>query len=258
MIQVSTLEYFVVGEVFAFLFIFARLGGAFMVLPGFAEIYVNSRARLMLAVMFSIALVPMLKPYLPEIPASPALLLVLLLAETLVGVFFGMLSRFMIISLHIAGSVISYQSSLAIATLFDAGVGGQTTTISNFLGLSALVFIFAMDLHHVMIIGLVESYQMFIPGEFPVIGDMANTLAQLVTDVFRIGIQIATPHMVFAMLFYLGSGVLARLMPNMQVFFVIMPLHITVSFFILLAGLPTILLTLHEFMNERLTGFLAP
>lgn len=258
MIQVSTLEYFVVGEVFAFLFIFARLGGAFMVLPGFAEIYVNARARLMLAVMFSIALVPMLKPYLPEVPGSPGVLIILLLAETMVGVFFGMLARFMIIAMHIAGSVISYQSSLAIATLFDAGVGGQTTVVSNFLGLSALVFIFAMDLHHVMIMGIVQSYQLFIPGEFPVVGDMAEVIAKLVTDSFRIGVQLAAPHMVFAMLFYLGSGVLARLMPTMQVFFVIMPLHITVSFFILLAVLPTLLWSLYEFMNETLMGYLTP
>lgn len=258
MIQVSALEHFVIGEIFAFLFIFARLGAAFMVLPGFAEMYVNVRARLMLALMFSLALVPLLGPYVPEMPASPASLTVLLIGETIVGVFFGMLSRFMISVMHVAGSVISYQSSLAIATLFDAGVGGQTTTISNFLGLSAIVFIFAMDLHHVMLNGIVQSYQLFVPGEFPVIGDMANMLGQVATDMFRIAIQIAAPHMAFAMLFYLGSGVLARLMPQMQVFFVIMPMHIMVSFFILLAVLPTIMFVLDDYMRETLTGFLAP
>ncbi len=258
MIQVSPLEFFVVGEIFAFLLIFARLGAAIMVMPGFAEIYVSPRVRLLLALMFSLALTPVLQPYLPEIPGSPVTLTILLVGETLVGVFFGVMVRFLLSATHTAGSIISYQSSLAIATQFDPGQGGQTTIVSNFIGLAALVFVFTMDLHHVMLKGIVESYGLFVPGQFPVVGDMANLLSETLTKMFLVATQMATPHIVFAMLFYLGSGVLARLMPNMQVFFVIMPIHITISMIILMAVLPTMLLTLYDFAYETLIGFLNP
>ena len=97
-----------------------------------------------------------------------------------------------------------------------------------------MTLIFATDLHHLVIAALNDSYTLFQPGDVPLLGDIAALTTRTVASAFRIGIQLSAPFLVFGLLFNLGLGVLSRLMPQMQVFFVGMPLSILVGFLILL------------------------
>ena len=105
--------------------------------------------------------------------------------------------------------------------------------VGNFLSMLAVTLIFATDLHHLVIAGLDDSYTLFTPGELPVLGDVAALTTRTVTDAFRIGIQLSAPFLVFGLLFNLGLGILSRLMPQMQVFFVGMPLSILLGLLML-------------------------
>src|SRR5205814_1722465 len=78
------------------------------------------------------------------------------------------------------------------------------------------------------------SYLLFKPGDIPLFGDVASILTNTVSGTFRIGVQLSAPFLVFGLLFNLGLGILSRLMPQMQVFFIGMPLSILVGFLILL------------------------
>src|SRR5436309_1219260 len=107
------LSHFLISELFAFLLIFCRLGSAIMLLPGFGEAYVAPRIRLMLALMFSLILTPVI--HFPPAPATVSGLLFLMTGEILAGLFIGGLARMLIAAMHVAGTVIAYQSSLASA-----------------------------------------------------------------------------------------------------------------------------------------------
>ena len=85
-----------------------------------------------------------------------------------------------------------------------------------------------------MIRAVVESYLLFEPGVFPMVGDMADVVTRVVADAFRIGLQFAAPIVVVALMFYVLLGLLARLMPQMQVFFIAMPLQIMLGLVILM------------------------
>jgi flagellar biosynthetic protein FliR len=93
-----------------------------------------------------------------------------------------------------------------------------------------------------------DSYALFRPGEMPLVGDVAAVLTRTVGSAFRIGIQLSGPFLVFGLLFNVGLGVLSRLMPQMQVFFVGMPLSI-------LLGLAALLLVIGTMMSTFL-GYL--
>ncbi|MBZ0218688.1 MAG: flagellar biosynthetic protein FliR, partial [Fimbriimonadaceae bacterium] len=99
-----------------------------------------------------------------------------------------------------------------------------------FLSMTAIAVIFVTDLHHLLIVAIVESYTMFQPGNLIPLGDFAEMATRTVANSFRVAIQIAAPFLAFGLLFYLGVGVLARLMPQVQVFFVIMPVNILLGF----------------------------
>lgn len=255
----NVLEQFLVTELFAFLLIFCRIGSGVMLLPGVAEGYVSSTIRLAFAAMLSLVLVPVFSDLMPDVPGSPFALLVLILAEVIVGIFIGFLARMIINTLHLAGTIIAQQSSLSLASIFDATQGGQQSTlIGNFLTLTGLIIFFSLNLHYLVINALADSYSLFPPGMFPMVGDMSEHLMMMMSKSFMIAIQLSAPHLVFALIFYLGSGVLARLMPAMQVFFVLMPAQIMSAFFLLIAVMSSIMIYHAEFFEDSFTAFLVP
>lgn len=250
-----TLEPFLVSELFAFLLVFVRLGAGVMFLPGIGEAYVLTQARLIFTLACAVVLTPIVAPVLPPVPESPLALAALLLMEILIGSFLGLISRILISAMHTAGMIISYQSSLASATMFDMTQASQGTGIGNFLSLTAVVLLFAANLHHVMLQGLFDSYSLFPAGLSAPVGDMADYLVRLAADVFLMAMKIAAPLLVIGLVTYVGMGVLSRLMPTMQVFFVIVPPQILVSFLILMMMLSGTMLWYLDFYEEHVGGF---
>lgn len=252
------LEQFLVTELFAFLLVFARLGSTMMLLPGIGEAYVSPRVRLFMALMVSLIITPLAQPLMPEIPGSPLGLTVLLIAEITIGIFLGLLSRMLISTMHTAGMIIAFQSGLAAAMMFDINAGTQGSPFGNILSLGAVTLIFSLNLHHVMLMGVADSYTLFAPGTFPPVGDFAQMAAQILSSVFLMALAFASPHIVVGLLVYLSAGVMSRLMPAMQVFFVIMPAQIMASIFILMVSVSSGMLMFMTFFENMLTGFLAP
>lgn len=252
-----TIEQFLVTELFAFLLIFVRVGAGIMLIPGIGETYVSPRIRLPIALMLALMLTPLLQDKLPAIPGSPIALAILIAGEMIVGLFFGFLARILVSAMHVVGMVISYQSSLAAATMFDISQASQGSAIGNFLSVTLIVFLFATNLHHLMLQGLVDSYSLFTPGEMLPIGDMSNSIARLASDVFNVAIKLASPLIATGLILYLGAGVLARLMPNMQVFFVLIPVQIQISFVVMMMALSGMFLWYADFMEAELSRFIA-
>ena len=154
-------------------------------------------------------------------------------SELIIGIFFGALARMMVASLHIAGTIAGFQTSLSNAQLFDPMSSDQGSLIGSLLHVMGVFVIFAANLHYMMIAGLVQSYQLFVPGAPLPIGDMSAAAVRIMGQSFLIGMQIATPFIVSGMLFYLGLGLLARLMPQVQVFFIAVPIQLALGFIVL-------------------------
>lgn len=250
------LSQFLTTHTFAFLLIFCRVGSAIMLMPGFGESYVTARARLFMAMMLSLILVPVLLAGLPNAPTSVGGLVTLLIGEILVGLMIGGIGRMLLAGVHMAGGIIAYQSSLASAlTANIAGFSGQDTSVGNLLSMTTIVLVFVTDLHHVMIKGLADSYSVFIPGHFPLMEDFAKHATATMSATFRIAMQMASPHLVVGMLLYLGAGVIARLMPNIQIFFILMAPQLLISFCILMVTVSSIMLWYLDYLKEALGRF---
>ena len=167
--------------------------------------------------------------------------------------------RLTVLALQVGGPVIAQQLGLGFVTAVDPTMGQQGVIVGNFLSVLGITLVFATDLHHLVIGALDDSYSLFAPGEMPVIGDVAALTTRTVATAFRIGIQLSAPFIVFGLLFNLGLGVLSRLMPQMQVFFVGLPVSILVGFLILLLVLGAMMATflgsvegvLHELVPHK-------
>ncbi len=228
-----TLDQFIPGNAWSLLLVFARLGAAMMVLPGFSEVFVLPRARLLFAIALTVIVAPVVAPGLPPLPASPLRLALVLGGELVVGLFLGTLVRVMISALHVAGTIVGFQSSLANATLFDPTEATQGSMFGTFLGIIGVVLVFVADLHHMILSAIVESYAVFQPGQSLPWGDFSATLSRLIAHAFSLGMQLSAPFLVVGLVFYLGLGLVNRLMPQVQIFFIAMPLQIGLAFFVL-------------------------
>jgi flagellar biosynthetic protein FliR len=220
----------VAQDLFAVLLIFVRAGSAFMVLPGFSEAYVWARVRLLLALVVSVVLAGPLGPAMPALPAAPLELGRLLAGEALLGLFLGFTARFAFAALHVAGTALAFQSGLAAAAIFDPNEATQGTVTGNFLTTTALVLLFVTDSHHLVLQALAASYAGLPAGAAPPLGDMAELLVRLLDQAFAVGVRIAAPLLLVSLLMYLGMGVLNRLMPTFQVFFIALPLQMLAAF----------------------------
>lgn len=244
------------GEIFAFFLVFARLGSALMLLPGFGEIFVSTRIRLVFAFAMTVVVTPLVAEGLPNLPAEPISLAVLILGEIIVGVFLGSLSRLLLSMLQTAGTLIAHTTNLAAAQIFDPAQGTQGSLPGNFLTLMAILLIFVTNLHHVMLAALVGSYESFPAGVMPPLGDLAQLATRIVADGFFLALQIATPMIAVALMFQAVLGLMARLMPQMHVFFVGMPVQVMLGFSVFAIVLATAMAWYLDHFQQPLLLFL--
>jgi flagellar biosynthetic protein FliR len=205
-----------------------------MLLPGLGELSVPIRIRLTVALLLAAVLLPLHQPAYQLNLASFGPLMAMLGEEMFIGAVLGLSVRLIMSSLQVAGFVIAQQMGLGFVTAIDPSLGQQGVLVGNFLAMLGITLIFATDLHHLVITALNDSYTLFAPGEIPLMGDVAALTTRTVATAFRIGIQLSAPFLVFGLLFNLGLGVLSRLMPQMQVFFVGLPLSILLGLLIFL------------------------
>jgi flagellar biosynthesis protein FliR len=217
----------------AFMLVFARVGAMVMLLPGLGETNIPVRIKLAIALLLTLIILPLHRTdYHVSLDALSALL-VLMVYEIMIGIVLGATARVTLSALQVAGAVVAQQLGLGFATSVDPTTQGQQgVLIGNFLTLLGVTMLFATDSHHLVIAALNDSYSIFSPGELVPSGDVAALATRAFAAAFKIGMQLSAPFLVFGLVFNIGLGVLARLMPQMQVYFVGVPLSIMSGFLI--------------------------
>jgi flagellar biosynthetic protein FliR len=240
----------------AFMLVFARIGAMVMLLPGLGESNIPVRIKLAIALLLTLVMLPLHRAAYHVDMTSIAALLVLMLHEIVIGIVLGATARVTLSALQVAGSIIAQQMGLGFVTSVDPTQGQQGLLIGNFLTLLGITMLFATDSHHLVIAALDDSYRVFSPGETMASGDVASLATTAFTAAFRIGLQLSAPFLVFGLVFNIGLGVLARLMPQLQVFFVGVPLSIFAGFLVLALVLAAMMGTFLDYFIGVMHGMM--
>jgi len=252
------LERLMTAEVFALMLIFARIGSALILMPGIGENYVSPRVRLLLAGAIAIVVAPVVAPRLPALPASVSSMFLLLGGEIGIGLFIGTVARLALSSLETAGTLIAFQTGLASAQVFNPLLSDQGSLVSVLISVVGLVLIFETDMHHLLLRAVVDSYTLFVPGALPPIGDFSEMISRLVARSFAIAMQLSAPFLVLSLVTYIALALITRLMPQLQIFFVALPLQIGLGFLLLSLTFSTLMMWFLENFADVIRGFLAP
>lgn len=209
------------------LLLFARVAAMLMLMPLLGDETVPRQVRLLLALGLTVALSDLLRPaVMPFIGGGEVKLAILLLGETLTGLALGMLARLFFQAAVMAGSIVSLQSGLTTAIIFDPMLGGQVPILGKLVGLAAALLCFSLGLHEWWFAALIRSYTLFPPGVPLSPGDWATLAVSTVGKATALAVSLAAPFLVFGILFNVALGFAARLAPTIQIFFVAQPLLI--------------------------------
>jgi len=219
-------SYATAREVYVAGLVFARVGALVMLIPGIGEAAVPPRVRLGLALLLSLTLFPLVGPSLPTMPETMSALIGALIREILIGLMIGAMLKLFFSSLAVAGEIVSLQTTLGFSQTASPMEAQPTTSLSTFLTLMGITLVFATNLHHLFITAIFGSYSLFEPGRDIPLGDAASLAIQTVGKSFALGVQLAAPVIVFALVFNIATGLIGRLMPQFQVFFVASPLSV--------------------------------
>jgi len=216
--------------------VFARAGAMMMTAPAFGDFTISPRIRLAIALGLTLAIAPAVAgDYPPDAGEGTAFALAgLLIGETAAGLFLGLFARAIAAALNVAGEVIALQIGLSLAQIFDPTQDTQGAIVGGFLAILGATLIFATDAHHLLLAAMRDSYALLAPGAPIAVGDAAAAMIGALSTAFSLGVRLAAPFIVFGLVFYAGAGVLNRLMPQAQVFFMLLPANLVIGLMLLM------------------------
>eukprot|EP00439_Symbiodinium_sp_Y106_P089767 s1_g2303.t1 len=242
---------------YVFLLVFSRVGTMIMLMPALGEVSVSMRIRLTLAVLISLVLMPLVAGAYGSVPTSVSGIAWGVISEIAIGFLIGSVARLIMSALQVAGTIIAFQTGLAFAQNVDPTQGIQSALVGSFLSMLAVAMIFATDLHFLLIAAMRDSYVLFEPGAPLPLEDFVQTAIGVVAGAFSLALQISAPFVVFGMVFYLALGILSKLMPQVQIFFVAMPANILLGFALLAVLMGALMMWFLTYFEESMSMFLA-
>lgn len=241
---------------FIFILVFARIAMIASLMPAIGAQSIPQRIKLSIAILITVLLVPVVGDKIPTMPTGVFGMVFLLVSEMIVGLFIGMTGSLLTSALQTAGASIAFQTSLSSAQNTDLSTAVQGTLVSSFLSVVSLALIFAMNVHHIVIAAMHDSYELFTPGELMPVGDVVEAAVGVFAKSFLIGVQLSAPFIVVGFVFNVGVGILSRLMPQLQVFLVLLPANIMVGFFLIFALIGTMMMWYIEHLQVGIGVFL--
>jgi flagellar biosynthetic protein FliR len=212
------------------LFVGSRIFGFLLVLPGFGEIFIRPRIRLLMMMVLSIVFALGIDASLIPASAAPVGHYIL---EWVKGLFLGVFVRFILEGVRFLGGILSHQ--LSANAMASTHISQEThPVLSEFLGFFFLVAFFVLDLHHLFFRAFKESYTCFETFNPFLLKDMAFALAGVFQKGVVLSLSLATPFLIVALIYYIVLGFLNRFVPFVPVFFIGKPLEIATLFTLLI------------------------
>ncbi len=245
-------------ETWRFALLFVRISVMVSLFPNIGQSFVLPRIRFLLAFFIVLILLPVIGDKLPPQPENFDRLFLMVINEALIGVLIGTVARFASSAFIYTGSFFALLVGMSNAALFNPLQAQQSVLPAIFLNLLSVTALFVTDLHHIIFLALADSYTIFVPGDLPFpAGDFSQVVLDIFTKSFALGFQIAAPFFIISVLFYALMGVLARLMPQMQVFFIALPLQLILGFLLLAISISLMVKIFLQHFQELMTTFLS-
>lgn len=221
------------SDLFLFSLVLCRIAGLFAALPVFGGRRLPTRIKVVTVLAITVVCLPILRITPPPVPADAFGLGLLVVQEMMIGLTLAFITQIIFAAVELCGQIVGLQMGFSISSVIDPNMGNQMQIMSVVQGLLATLFFLSLNIHHVFIHAIVDSFTVIPLGGWKMSEALLNFLVKSTSDIFILGIRLAAPVMVTLLLTTVVLGIMARAFPQMNVFMVSFPLSIGLGFMVL-------------------------
>jgi flagellar biosynthetic protein FliR len=229
---------FPLDRIVLFLLVLVRVSAILFVVPFLSSRNVPVLLKVGLAVAIAWLIIPQLKITVPDVFGSPLTLAVGLLSEIAVGLIIGLIVQLLFAGIQLAGQMAGFQMGFAIANVMDPASSLQIPLLSQFLNVFALLIFLSLNVHYYFIKALVDGFQLIPLWGAHFEANLFHVVMKIAANAFLVAVQVGAPVIVALLLTSVAMGLVARTVPQMQIFIVSMPLKIILGLLFLGISLP--------------------
>ena len=224
-----------------FLLLTVRIGAIVLSLPLLDSRNLPAQLKVLLILMLGMALYPLVQTQQVVIPQRLGHLGLVVVSEMLIGLTIGFVAQLLFAGIQLGGEIISHQMGLNIATIFDPNTAHQVSLVAHFHYVLAMLMFLSSSAHHWFIIAMAESLQSIPLAGLSTSGAVLPVILILLGKACVIAIQLAAPVSIALLLATLVLGVMARLVPQLNVFMLSFPATLGLGLVMLALALPSIM-----------------
>ncbi|MBW2058917.1 MAG: flagellar biosynthetic protein FliR [Deltaproteobacteria bacterium] len=212
-----------------FVFVLVRVSSIFVAAPVLSSRALPVQLKVGLVLFLTFAMLPSARVVPSDFPGSLPLLVMGLGSEILLGVAIGLMARLMLATVQIMGQMVGFQMGFGIAMVIDPATMEQQGVIASFLSMFATLIFLVTNGHHLFFRALAESFRVLAPFGFSASQGFVDTLARTFQNVFVVAFRMGAPIFAILLFVYTGLGIIARTVPQINIFVVGFPLTISIG-----------------------------
>jgi flagellar biosynthetic protein FliR len=238
-----------VDQFLCFFLILGRVSGLFLLAPVLGSKEMPRQVKLGLALMISMILLPVVRHPAAAIPTDFLPFTLLLGKEILAGLVIGYASTLVFLGVMVAGQIIDFQMGFSIVSLIDPITNLRISVVGQLKYLISLLIFLAINGHHLLLSALAKSFEVSPLSTFSITPRTTDNMIRLFCNLFVIALKIGLPAIGVLLMTSVVLGILARTVPQMNVFIVGMPLKIGIGFATIILILPFLVVYLEQLFN---------
>ena len=253
------------GQIAGFLLVLTRTGGIFFVSPFFGSLNIPVQIRVATAFAMAVLIFPtLMDEMIVEAPATVLMFAALIVQELFVGWLIGFIGYIVLSAINMGGKIMDMQVGFTIAQVMDPTSNEQSPLIGSFLYNLTIIYFLAVNGHHMIVAALIESFRAVPFNSVTLNPAMADFMGNVTNGIFLVGMKIAMPVTFSILMTNVGMGILARTMPQMNIFVVGVPMHLMIGTAMLAMLMPFYVLFLDVIFDDMYTNistaikFIAP
>lgn len=246
-------------QILLFLLMFARISSLIIFTPITGSTIVPNHAKIGLAFFTTLIVYPLVDFKFIEYPKGIFSLIVLMGSEVLIGIVIGFSVRLLMSAVQLAGTLVGFQMGFGIVNVLDPATRTQVSVIAQFENILAFLIFLSINAHYIVLNSIAVSFQLIPPMEFQFSGKILIIFMDITKDLFIISIKIAGPLIATLLFTSVALGMIARTVPQMNVFIVGFPLQIGLGLFMIGMSMPLfsmIIRNISGLMEQNVLAFL--
>lgn len=228
----------VLAKLLGFTMVLTRISAFFIVLPVFGWKSIPPKIKVAMTIFITIFF-SMIMPLQLEAEDISILKVILVLAnEATYGLALGLIAAYLFTAVRFSGRLIERQMGLAMAKILDPLTGERTQPLSSLLEMIFVILFLSANGHHLFLLVISRSYEVFPAGSIPSIPILLSGVLQAGSTMLMVGLKLAAPMLAAFLLLMVVLAVLARMIPEMNILFISMPLRVGLGLFMVAIFLP--------------------